>query len=534
MTTIGGGAFYGCSALTSITIPSSVTKIEDSLFENCSALTSIIIPYSVASIGEYAFTSCSALSSITIPSSVTSIAYHAFTSCSALSSITVEAGNPTYDSRNNCNAIIEKETNVLLVACKGTVIPNSVTRIGYYAFENCSALTSITIPSSVTSIEKNAFSGCSALSSISVEAGNPIYDSRNNCNAIIITRWNELLVGCKNTVIPNSVTEIRENAFSGCTTLTSITIPNSVTSIESNAFKDCSALTVVVINSNKIVSKSYGSGGIGSIFGDQVQEYVLGNDITSIGKNAFRNCTGITSITIPANVTSIGTDTFEGCKLHNILVRGTTPPVIAADSFTDMMYHHTILYVPAGSWDAYVFDSNWYVFNNIRELAIKEEQVLEQQTYMLMNTNNFSYSVYDPVNDGVGVIKSFNSVNEDNPNHCWQLLKAAGKHYMYNVGARKFLVKANNEIGLALSNMPEAINFQDGADGIILGGDTSKNWAMVRNESTFANQQIITGIDLVSNSTPMDNGSVYNLSGQRIVSLQKGVNIINGRKVLVK
>ena len=488
----------------------------------------------MASIGEYAFTSCSALSSITIPSSVTSIAYHAFTSCSALSSITVEAGNPTYDSRNNCNAIIEKETNVLLVACKGTVIPNSVTRIGYYAFENCSALTSITIPSSVTSIEKNAFSGCSALSSISVEAGNPIYDSRNNCNAIIITRWNELLVGCKNTVIPNSVTEIRENAFSGCTTLTSITIPNSVTSIESNAFKDCSALTVVVINSNKIVSKSYGSGGIGSIFGDQVQEYVLGNDITSIGKNAFRNCTGITSITIPANVTSIGTDTFEGCKLHNILVRGTTPPVIAADSFTDMMYHHTILYVPAGSWDAYVFDSNWYVFNNIRELAIKEEQVLEQQTYMLMNTNNFSYSVYDPVNDGVGVIKSFNSVNEDNPNHCWQLLEAAGKHYIYNVGAKKFLIKANNEIGLALSDRPEAINFQDGADGIILGGDTSKNWAMVRNESTFANQQIITGIDLVSNSTPMDNGSVYNLSGQRIVSLQKGVNIINGRKVLVK
>ena len=151
-----------------------------------------------------------------------------------------------------------------------------------------------------------------------------------------------------------------------------------------------------------------------------------------------------------------------------------------------------------------------------------------------MNTNNFSYSVYDPVNNGVGIINSFNNINEDNPNHCWQLLEAAGNRYIYNVGAKKFLVKANNKIGLALSNMPEAINFQDGDDGIILGGDSSKRWALVRNESTFANQQIITGIDLVNGSTTTDNGSVYNLSGQRIVSLQKGVNIINGRKVLVK
>ena len=305
--------------------------------------------------------------------------------------------------------------------------------------------------------------------------------------------------------------------------------------VNKDTVRDCSALAIVIINSNEIVSDSYYENkGFALIFGNQVQEYILGKDITSIGNNVFSGCSGMTSINIPSGVTSIGDGAFKNCKIRTLLAKGIKPPSVKTSAFSDMMCHHTILYVPAGSWDAYAFDSNWYVFNNIREVAIKEEQVSERQTYMLMNTANFSYSVYDPVNDGVGVIKSFNGVNEDNPNHCWQLLKAAGKHYMYNVGARKFLVKANNEIGLALSNMPEAINFQDGDDGIILGGDSSKRWALVRNESTFANQQIITGIDLVNGSTTTDNGSVYNLSGQRIVSLQKGVNIINGRKVLVK
>ena len=171
VTSIGDSAFHICSGLTSISIPEGVTSIGDRAFEDCSGLTSISIPEGVTSIEFLAFSGCSGLTSITIPKGVTSIGGGAFSECSGLTTIKVDSNNKKYDSRNNCNAIIDKETNTLIAGCKNTIIPEGVTSIGWGAFEGCSGLTSISIPEGVTSIGGYAFWGCSGLTSISVRVG---------------------------------------------------------------------------------------------------------------------------------------------------------------------------------------------------------------------------------------------------------------------------------------------------------------------------------------------------------------------------
>ena len=205
VTSIGDKAFSLCEGLTSITIPNSVTSIGDEAFCRCKNLASITIPNSVTSIGDYAFWECFCLTSVTIPDSVTSIGKGAFAWCKGLTSIVVEKGNITYDSRENCNAIIETATNTLIRGCNSTIIPNSVRSIGDYAFSYCSGLTSITIPNSVTEINARSFEGCKGLTSIT---------------------------------IPSSVTSIGSTAFWDCSALKSVKIPKSLTEIGEDAFPE--------------------------------------------------------------------------------------------------------------------------------------------------------------------------------------------------------------------------------------------------------------------------------------------------------
>ena len=193
VTSIGNAAFVDCSGLTELILPNSVTSIGDSAFEGCSGLTELILPSSVTSIGGNAFEGCSGLTELTLPNSVSSIGDIAFTYCSGLEKITVESGNSCYDSRDNCNSIIDTEFNTLIVGCKNSVIPNSVTSIGYYAFYGCSGLTELTLPDSVASIGDGAFICCSDLSKITSLAeippvcGSGVFDrvNKTNCELIV-------------------------------------------------------------------------------------------------------------------------------------------------------------------------------------------------------------------------------------------------------------------------------------------------------------------------------------------------------------
>ena len=241
VTTIGDDAFCGCEGLTNITIPKSVTSIGAGAFAGCTGLTNITIPYSVTSIGAGAFVGCTGLTNVTIPNSVTSIAVQAFEGCIGLTNVTIPNSVTSIGvlAFNRCEGL----TNI--------TIPNSVTTIENGAFADCDGLLNVTIPSSVTSID-GSFTGCSGLESIIVDSENKVYDSRNNCNAIIETSTNTLILGCKNTIIPQSVTSIGDYAFFGCSGLTSITIPSSVISIGIQAFWFCNNLTSVIIKSERI------------------------------------------------------------------------------------------------------------------------------------------------------------------------------------------------------------------------------------------------------------------------------------------
>lgn len=344
-------------------------------FSEYNEMDSLIIEEGMECIDENAFSNCTNLRTVYIPSSIKRIYGNVFANCPNIERIEVAPNNLIYNSDNKCNAIIHTTNHELISGCKNTLIPSTVITIGNYAFkgnneldsiyipdgvenintgafsgcfnlrniqlpkslqhmgtnifEGCESLHSLFIPKNVRNIEFNPLADCRYLSEIIVDKDNPLFDSRNNCNAIIKTEKNELISGCSTTIIPNNVVRIGSNAFSGISELTHITIPENVTKISGGAFKGCPALISIQVDKNNKVYDS--RNGCNAIIESATHTLVCGcggtiipENIKVIGPQAFNGMTTPQNVSIPKSVTRIEWFAFEYCPtIQQVIIPGT-------------------------------------------------------------------------------------------------------------------------------------------------------------------------------------------------------------------
>ena len=465
LTTLDEAAFTGCHGLTSIDIPNTVTSIGRNAFERCSRLTSVSISNSVNIIDMYTFIYCSSLKTVTcnctnpptlgtqcfdgisnnpklyVPEGCVTDYQNSdwsnyFTRILNIGDKSLEIGDTfTSDLSNGVSLtyqlITSNTVKVYAYAYNSTepvslVIPETVTYSGVTysvtaikdaCFNGFKSLTSVSISKMVASIGYQAFNGCSDLNSITVDPDNAVYDSRNDCNAIIETATNTLLLGCKNTEIPNTVTAIADAAFYGCSGLTSVSVPNSVVMIGYDAFGE---------------TGWYNSQPDGLVYAGLVAyqykgempsntSIVIAEGTKGITSGAFYDCTGLISVTIPSSVTYIGEWVFEDCgNLTDFTCYAQTPPELGNGAFYGTAPNPT-LYVP---YEEYIVDyqkSAWSIyFTKIRVIgdtsfglgdtftAANDQGV--NVTYMITGTNPNTVKTYgywdDESNSAVTAVSS--------------------------------------------------------------------------------------------------------------------------------
>ena len=357
----------------------TVTEIMDEALRE-STITSVVIPNTVTAIGNRAFYLCTQLSgTVVIPNSVNTVGYTAFCRCDRMTEVVLPAKDVTYG--NECfmttgltgtltlpEGLVTVSSNMFHNNSKLTnvVLPSTLTTIASGAFSYCDKLESVQIPASVTLIQGNPFNSCEKIASVMVEEGNPEYHSVDNC--IIHQATNTVVIGCKNSVIPDGVVAIGPYAFAQCGLTHLPEIPSSVTTIGDHAFMSCNdhGLLVIPETVTDIAPEAF-------IFG-RYSTVTVPQSISAIPYRLFGMCQWLGEVTIPASITSIGDLAFSWCeRLQKIYVYNPIPPTMN----TTQIYHsfdrvprNATVYVPQGSLSAYQEAPGWNEFANIMEMSM--------------------------------------------------------------------------------------------------------------------------------------------------------------------
>ncbi|MBQ2879273.1 MAG: leucine-rich repeat domain-containing protein, partial [Anaerotignum sp.] len=388
VTSIGDYAFLSCDKLNSVTLPDALEIIGEYAFEYCGVLKSIYIPESVETIGEFAFAYCDKLNTVTLPKSLTVLNRAVFYGCDNLSSVVFPAGLKEIGKQAfaSCNLssielpeglttigerafrdcanlirvkfpstleVVGTEAFEMCASLKDFSLPEGLKTIGGCAFNDCGSITKLEIPASVTSIAVDAFANCDGLQSISVNALNTVYDSRNNCNALIETATDTLVKGLATTVIPDDIRVIGDFAFNGLA-IKDIVLPDGLTEIGAEAFAWCDELTFPEIPATVTSIGSEAFRGC-----DALESIEIPGSVTQIGNYAFADCGGLKKVVIAEGVKDINDAAFNDCDDVRVVVLPKSMETIRIAAFEDCIRIKQVYYYgTAAEWEDILISSD--------------------------------------------------------------------------------------------------------------------------------------------------------------------------------